>query len=416
MTSRSVLRTGALLLVVAIVPACNRTMIVSGLGGISSAAVLRGSQVVPADATAATGTASIVIDDMQTKIQYSVSATGLGTVTSVRIHRGDPGTNGGAMFTLASGPFTNPLSGTLTLSDLTPVPGAGSFHAATGAILSGKAYVLITATTPAAQIRGQIGSATVASAKLTGAQEVPLVAGAGTGTFSAQLDAAQSSIAVTLTYASLGSATTAAHIHAGAAGVGGGPMIFNLSLVAFTSPLTITLSSADFMAGGGLTTFADAVNALLSGTLYVNIHTTGNLGGEIRGQIGPAQLQAALTAGSVVPTNSSTATGSAKLRFNGQQTGFTINMTHTIGSPTGVLIHADVPGSNGPLIFDVAAAAGASTTPIDVFIDGLLLVPQLLKAVNTFPDAVDAMITSKTYVDVSSTGFTAGEIRGQITP
>jgi hypothetical protein len=117
-----------------------------------------------------------------------------------------------------------------------------------------------------------------------------------------------------------------------------------------------------------------------------------------------------------VPTNSSTATGTAKLSFNGQQDGFTISLTHTIGAPTGVLIHADVPASNGPLIFDVAAAAGGSTSPLDVFIDGFLLVPQVSKAVNNFPDAVDAMITSKTYIDVSSTGFPSGEIRGQITP
>jgi hypothetical protein len=108
MRSHSVLRLGALLLVVGIVPACKRTVIVSGLGGITSSAVLSGAQVVPAVATAAGGTASIFVDDMQTKIVYSVSATGLGTVTSVRLHVGDSGTNGGAMFTLASGPFSSP--------------------------------------------------------------------------------------------------------------------------------------------------------------------------------------------------------------------------------------------------------------------------------------------------------------------
>jgi len=196
-----------------------------------------------------------------------------------------------------------------------------------------------------------------------------------------------------------------------------GPTVFILAVAPFSSPLTITLTSADFIVAGGLTTFAEALNALLSGQLYVDVETIANPGGEIRGQVGPARLTAALSGTSVVPGNSSTAIGTASVVFNGRQDGVTLNLTHTLGTPTGVLLHADLPGSNGPLIFDVAAAAGASTSPLEAFLDQFTpLVPQASKAVNNFPDAADALLTSRIYIDISSTGFPAGEIRGQITP
>ena len=35
----------------------------------------------------------------------------------------------------------------------------------------------------------------------------------------------------------------------------------------------------------GINTFADAVQAIVGGNAYVNVHTTANGGGEIRGQL-----------------------------------------------------------------------------------------------------------------------------------
>src|SRR5262249_3987625 len=51
---------------------------------------------------------------------------------------------------------------------------------------------------------------------------------------------------------------------------------------------TTTLTAADFRPdpADGINTFQDAVNAMLSGNTYFNIHTTQYPGGEIRGQIG----------------------------------------------------------------------------------------------------------------------------------
>src|SRR5947207_2621700 len=158
MTFRAARRMGAMVLVAVIIPACHFTgtapTFFDPFPPSTANAVLSGSQVVPAVTTAATGTGTLVIDGMQTSIAYTISATGLGTVTAVRIHVGAAGTNGSAMFTIATAPFTSPLTGTLTSVNFTPVPGTSNFGSAVARILSGDAYLVITTVAnPAGEIR-----------------------------------------------------------------------------------------------------------------------------------------------------------------------------------------------------------------------------------------------------------------------
>jgi hypothetical protein len=418
MTFRVLQRAGALLALALIVPACEFSGFYVPFPPVTVNATLGGTQVAPAVTTVSTGTASLVVDGLQTSIDYSVTYAGAGIITAVEIRLGAAGTNGPKIFTLATAPFTNPLTGTLNSTNLTAQPSLGvvTISDAIDRILNGNAHVLIsTIGNPAGEIRGQLGSAVVTSVKLTGAQEVSPVATTATGSATLLLNAAQTQIGVTLNVSGL-TGITAAHLHFGAAGVGAGPIIFNLSAIPFASPLTMTLSSTDFLAGGGLVTFSDAINALLSGLLYVNVHSTGNPGGEIRGQIGPAQMSAALSAASVVPTNSSTATGAATVILNGTQTAINVTVTHTVASPTAALLHADVPLSNGPQIFDAGAIAGSAASPAAAALQAVHLIPAPAKAVLVFADAIDALLTGRTYVDVASAGFPAGEIRGQILP
>lgn len=410
------LRSAALLMLAVVVPACDPHGGYLPLPSDVVAAVsLSGSQVVPANATIAVGDARLRVVRALRTIDYTVNQIGLGTVTSVEVRVGAPGVNGPAIFTLATGPFANPLTGTLRDTDFTPVSGVATFNQALSRILDGSAYVLIrTVGSPNGELRGQLGPSRLLAARMSGAQVVAPVVTVNSGTFSIRPNPEQTALEATLTFSGIPSATSA-HIHLADAGAGG-PSIFDLSAVAFSSPLTVTLTSADFIAAGGLTTFEEAVNAILSGRTYVDVHTAAQPGGELRGQIGPARAAAALTAANVVPANSSTATGSATLALNGLQTGFTLQLTHSVAGPTGVLIHADVPGSNGPIIFNVSNAAGTSASPLEVFLDGSLLVPQPSKSVTTFADAVDAMLGGRTYLDISSSGFPAGEIRGPILP
>jgi len=125
------------------------------------------------------------------------------------------------------------------------------------------------------------------TAGLDGAQEVPPVTTTATGTATFVVNDAQTEIAYSLSVTGIDSSTiTAAHIHFGAPGVDG-PILFPLASGPFTSPLAGTLTAADFtpQAGVGINTFADALAAMVAGNTYVNVHTTANVDGEIRGQI-----------------------------------------------------------------------------------------------------------------------------------
>ncbi len=125
---------------------------------------------------------------------------------------------------------------------------------------------------------------------LSGAQEVPPVTTSGSGSASVALSDDLASLSFTLTTAGLLN-TTAAHIHVGAPGVAG-PVIFDLGLAPLGSSATGTLTAADLQPrpAQGINTYEDALRAILSGNAYVNVHTDGNPGGEIRGQLGPARL------------------------------------------------------------------------------------------------------------------------------
>ncbi len=134
---------------------------------------------------------------------------------------------------------------------------------------------------------------------LTGAQEVPAVATTATGQGTAVISADGSTITYLVTYSGLSGSLNAAHFHTGAAGVAGGVI---LPLVAGPSPMSGTLTAADFKASGSVTTFAQAVAAIRAGTTYFNLHTAANPGGEIRGQISvPVAAPAPTPAPTVAP-------------------------------------------------------------------------------------------------------------------
>jgi hypothetical protein len=85
---------------------------------------------------------------------------------------------------------------------------------------------------------------------------------------------------------------TLAHIHNGDDDTAG-PIVVELFNAA-GNPVSFTdrdeliegsFTAADFDAGGGITTIDALIDAMEAGTVYVNVHTSDNPGGEIRGQI-----------------------------------------------------------------------------------------------------------------------------------
>ncbi|HTC17920.1 MAG TPA: CHRD domain-containing protein [Stellaceae bacterium] len=113
-------------------------------------------------------------------------------------------------------------------------------------------------------------------ASLSGAQEVPPVAGNGTASADFKLDAATKTLTWTVTYSGLSSDAVAAHIHGPAAMGANAGVEVNLAPGGMASPLT----------GSAVLTDAQ-ITDLSTGNTYINIHTANNKGGEIRGQITP---------------------------------------------------------------------------------------------------------------------------------
>ena len=139
------------------------------------------------------------------------------------------------------------------------------------------------------------------TATLAGANENPPAASPGTGTTSVTIDTTAHTLRVASTFSGLTSNTTASHIHCCAvpptnAGVAtstpsfvGFPLGVTSGSMDQTYDMTLaaTWNAAFIAANGGTPAGAEAALAagLTSGRAYLNIHTAGFPGGELRGNL-----------------------------------------------------------------------------------------------------------------------------------
>ena len=130
-------------------------------------------------------------------------------------------------------------------------------------------------------------------ATMNGAGEVPANSTTGAGTFTATLDTSTNVFTYDIAFSGLTSNVVAGHIHGPAAATAtSGTTINFVSLAGATFSVgatsgtghgVATLSAANPITA---TISGDSLKKLLfSGLTYVNVHTTNNPGGEIRGQI-----------------------------------------------------------------------------------------------------------------------------------
>jgi CHRD domain len=234
--------------------------------------VLNAGQEVPSPTGAVSNaagafSATVTKSDTGGTVSWQLSFTGLtGNAIAAHIHTGAVGTPGPVVLALC-GPCTSPASGTGTLP-----------QAALDAVQAGTAYVNVhTPTNAAGEIRGQLATTASISTTLMSRQEVPKPKGnvkRATGSFTATVAklGPTATVAWRLGFSKLTGRAIAAHIHVGRVGKAG-PVV-----VALCGPCrngqrgTANLNAA-------------TLAALEAGRGYVNVHTTKNPGGEIRGQI-----------------------------------------------------------------------------------------------------------------------------------
>lgn len=236
------------------------------------------------------------------------------------------------------------------------------------------------------------------TANLSGGQAVPPSGSAATGSIIVTLFVASpSGIAINGSFSGLGSSQISAHIHGpGAPGVNG-PILFTLT----TSGTTSGAFSNSFP---GLTPVQEA--QLRAGLWYVDVHSTGFPGGEIRGQlIAQSAFVASQTGAQVVPPVSSGATGFGYAILNPAQTFVNISAGYNNlpGGHIGFHIHGPaVPGASGPIIYTIAPSA--PNTQLGYLHFGTALTPT----------QVAQLRAGLLYFDLHSAANPDGEIRGQI--
>jgi hypothetical protein len=127
------------------------------------------------------------------------------------------------------------------------------------------------------------------TAALSGGNEVPGVSTGSVGVGTVSVNLATQVVTYRIDVYNMPVGTTAAHFHVGAAGVAG-PVVVNFTVVTNISndyAISGTASATDLTVrpANGINSWEDFIQALQLGNVYMNVHSTANPGGEIRGQV-----------------------------------------------------------------------------------------------------------------------------------
>ncbi len=321
-----------------------------------------------------------------------------GPATAAHIHGpAGMGANAGVLADLAGlvdGAFgaAGSLSGKLVLNP-----------AQLGAVYSGLAYINIhTGANPGGEIRGQIlrkPSAVPLTASLSGLAERPTpVTTSATG--SATLVLEGDVLSFNIQYEGLSGAATAAHLHGPAAASGSAGVLIDLA----------PFSGSGFGASGtlsGSAVVSSAVrNHLLAAQTYLNIHTSANPGGEIRGQVASVAMMCHLSGANERPAAVVTpGSGLGVLALAGSTLDLVVAYRGLTTNATAAHIHgpASLFGTAGVLV-DLGTLHVGTLGTAGVYRGAATLTP----------DQLGHVIDGQTYINVHTSLNPAGEIRGQI--
>ena len=232
------------------------------IGREVAVARLSGVQEVSQNSSTASGLGVISIDPITRLADVTLTFSGI-TPVGAHIHSGVIGANGPIIFDLGTpaGPAYSAAALQFSEAQLSDFRAKGQY------------FNLHSAALPGGEIRGQVGYQ-VRIAGMTGAQENPPASTASTGVGFAAYDPQTKNVFAQQTLT--GFTPTLGHMHRGATGASG-PVIIGFQQNA-TNP--------QVWATNGLVPLADAdATLLMSQGLYLNSHSAGFPGGEVRGQL-----------------------------------------------------------------------------------------------------------------------------------
>jgi hypothetical protein len=252
-------------------------------------------------------------------------------------------------------------------------------------------------------------------AVLTGSQEVPANSNPGFGNATVTFDAARQNVTVTITVANLGTPINNFHIHEAPAGTNG-PVVVNL--------IGLGGKFENGVMTGTFPIAADVAQRMLQNpsSFYVNVHTTALPGGAVRGQLAfvtgnAVRYAAELRPSNEVPPVNSTGFGSAFVTIDPINNNIAWDVrVGGIGNPSLSHIHRGAAGVSGPVVINFATSAAqiaggrsSGNAPITAMQSGNLQPADLTNLANP-------ATASGYYVNVHSSTFPTGEVRGQLVP
>lgn len=376
---------------------------------------LSGHQEVFPVATAARGEVTATLTGNQLVVSGTFSdlssPLNFGIAGGVHIHVGYAGQNGPIALPLIAVPNADSSGGMFP-------PGLNTFtltQAQVQMLMNRMWYVNIhTHTFPSGELRGQLLPAAdeYMSANLFGSNEAPSVYSDGHGAVS--LERHGDTLIVSGSFANLqgifaGHIAGGAHLHMGLAGANGGILL----------PLKATLNpdmrGGLFLANENMFKLnVDQWAALLNGEAYVNIHTQTHPSGELRGQVvrrAQTLLRAHLCGANEHPFVNSLAWGQVIAEVRGDSLAVSGSFTGLEGEVDeailgGAHIHLGMAGSNGPVALELKATLDPDRK------GGRFLLSDNLFALNA--PLKQALLSRGAYINIHTTAYPAGEIRGQL--
>ena len=129
-------------------------------------------------------------------------------------------------------------------------------------------------------------------------------------------------------------------------------------------------------------------------------------------------VTANLTGAQETPPNVSSATGSTTFTYEtaADTLAYTVSFTGLSSPAIASHIHIGPTGTPGPVILPLILIPATTSGMFTGTLTAVGFSPQPDAGINTFADAIHAIQSGDTYLDIHTGDFPGGEIRGQLTP